>query len=283
MTNKFKLLVLIIFFSLVSCGDKDDYLVIIHTAMGDMTVLLYDETPLHKKNFLELASSGRYDSTVWHRIINGFMVQGGNVYEKEGTVEPQEDRITAEIVPGLFHAKGALAAARMPDNINPERKSSACQFYIVQGKTYTAAELTIDQRGLNMGLNQLLQMPEYDSIYQRFIQVQMNKGSIEEINALAYSYAGLVEEKLGIRIRKEVAPEVVEAYTTVGGTPHLDNEYTVFGRVVEGLEVIDKLAAVRTAQENRPVEPLYLTMEISKVAKKEITEKYGYHYAEPKQ
>ena len=115
---------------------KKDDLVIIHTPFGDMTVLLYEETPLHKANFLRLAKSGAYDSTIWHRVIEDFMIQGGDVTKKQGSTATDLDNVPAEIDRGFYHTKGALAAARTGDNVNPERKSSSCQFYIVQSIIY---------------------------------------------------------------------------------------------------------------------------------------------------
>lgn len=263
-----------------SCDDKYDYMVIIHTEFGDMKALLYNETPLHKENFLTLAKEGKYDSTEWHRIIENFMIQGGDVFAKSGEQESEDDRIPAEIVDGFMHTKGALAAARQGDQVNPEKKSSSCQFYIVDGKVFDPIEMTIDEYQLNQGLNQCLQMPKYDSIYQRFVEVARERDQ-DKLRRLAFEYVEVVENELGTSLKKEVEPAKVEAYTTLGGAPHLDGEYTVFGRVVEGLDVIDKVAAVKTGRNSRPANPTYMTMEVVKVAKKEITDKYGYKY--PKQ
>jgi peptidyl-prolyl cis-trans isomerase B (cyclophilin B) len=263
--------------SLISCDDKNDYMVIIHTQFGDMTALLYNETPGHKENFLTLAKEGRYDSTLWHRVMEDFMVQGGNIYEKEGTQEPADASLRAEIVDKFIHTKGALAAARQPDNVNPEKMSSSSQFYIVDGKVFSEMELTTDEYQLNTGLNQLLQKPEYDSIYQRFVTVAQERDQ-DKLRNLAFDYIDLVEKELGISLTKEISDARLKAYTSLGGAPHLDGEYTIFGRIVEGLDVIDKIAAVQVGRAARPTEPIYLTMEVIKVPKKEITEKYGYTY-----
>ncbi len=279
--NKLNSLVIsLILILLVSCGKNKDYLVTIHTSFGDMKVILYNETPLHKENFVQLAKEGRYDSTEWHRVIEGFMIQGGNVYEKEGSSETEGDRIPAEFNKNLIHQKGALAAARQGDQVNPEKKSSGSQFYIVQGNVYTEEELTIDQGSLNRGLSQLFRMPEYDTIYQEFVTLQESGASNSELNQLALSYVGLCEQVLGISLRRDFPADRLEVYTTAGGTPHLDDQYTVFGKVVEGLEVIDKIAAVNTGRMDRPVTPIYLTMEVEMISKKTITEEYGYQYPE---
>jgi peptidyl-prolyl cis-trans isomerase B (cyclophilin B) len=274
-----KLLSLIITLVIItSCNDKNkDYLITIHTSMGDMKVILFDETPLHKKNFAKLALEGSYDSTEWHRIIEGFMIQGGDVYAKNESQETESDRIPAEIVPGFYHTKGMLAAARQGDQVNPEKKSSGSQFYIIHGKVFSEEELTTDQLKLNQSLSQLLQMPEYDTIRDSFIQLQQQR-KFEEMNQLAFKYKGLCEQELGVELDREIDPERLELYTTVGGAPHLDEEYTIFGKVVEGVEVVDKIAAVETTTADRPKTPIYLTMEVERVPKKEITKKYGYQY-----
>ena len=164
---------------LSACNDKNkDYLVTIHTEFGDMKAILYNETPLHKSNFIELAKSGKYDSTTWHRVIEGFMIQGGDIYAKDGASEPADARIPAEIVEGFLHTKGALAAARQGDRTNPEKKSSSCQFYIVDGKSFSNEELTIDQQKLNQGVSKMLQNDEYDSLRQMFVELQ-RKGDFE--------------------------------------------------------------------------------------------------------
>jgi peptidyl-prolyl cis-trans isomerase B (cyclophilin B) len=264
---------------LQGCNSDKDSLVNINTQFGTIKVLLYNETPLHKKNFIELVKAGKYDSTLWHRVMKGFMVQGGNVNQKEGTQESLEDRIPAEIISGFMHTKGALAAARQPDRVNPEKMSSASQFYIVHGKIFSTEELTIDQFALNQGLSELMKNPGYDTIAQQFITLQRGN-KIEEMNQLALRYVELVESVQGISLRKDMALDRIEAYTTLGGAPHLDNEYTIFGRVVAGLDVVDQIASVSVGRANRPIEELFMTMEIEEVPKKEITEKYGYSYPE---
>lgn len=267
---------------LTACGNKNkDYIVTIKTSYGDMKVLLYEETPLHKKNFIELAQSGRFDSTVFHRIISDFMIQGGNIYEKEGGQEPEDSRIPAEIVSSLFHKKGELAAARQGDQVNPNRLSSSCQFYIVQGKVWTEGELTIDQYKLNQAMSAMLQQDGYDSLRNAFLEMQ-NARQFEQMNQLALSYKDEVERVMGVELDKDFDPERLKAYTTVGGTPHLDDDYTVFGRIVEGLDVIDKIAAVETAAGDRPVQPIYITMEVEEMKKKAITKNYGYSYPDSK-
>lgn len=262
-----------------ACDKNKDYLVTIHTEFGDMKAILYEETPLHKKNFLELAKSGRYDSTTWHRVIEGFMIQGGDIHARNGGQETEEDRIPAEIVKGFLHTKGALAAARQGDQVNPKKMSSGSQFYIVDGRSFTEAELTTDQAKLNQAIGQMLQQDEYDSLRQLFVELQQ-AGEFQQMNELALQSKPYVEQEMGIELDLDKDPEVVKAYTAGEGAPHLDNEYTVFGRVVEGLDVIDKIAAVEKDRMDKPTKATYITMEVEMVPKKEITEKYGYEYPE---
>ncbi|MEP4532345.1 MAG: peptidylprolyl isomerase [Cyclobacteriaceae bacterium] len=264
---------------LTACDDNKDAVVTIHTEYGDMKAILYNETPLHKKNFLELAKSGRYDSTTWHRIIKNFMIQGGNVNAKEGTREAEEDRIPAEIVDGFYHTKGALAAARQGDQVNPEKKSSATQFYIVHGKVWTKTELTVDQVKLNQGISKLLSDPKFEELTKQFQELSKAR-DFDAMNELALENKELVEQELGMDLNKDFDADRLELYTSVGGAPHLDSEYTVFGRVVEGLDVIDKIAAVETGRMDKPVKDTYMTMEVELIPKKKITEMYGYEYPE---
>tara|TARA_B100001996_G_C18574155_1_gene559635 strand:- start:256 stop:1023 length:768 start_codon:yes stop_codon:yes gene_type:complete len=252
--------------------DKD-VLITISTPYGEMKAILYDETPLHKKNFIELSESGKFDSTIFHRVIENFMIQGGDVnLVSENEIDYT---IPAEFNDNLFHRKGEIAAARMGDNVNPDKESSGCQFYIVQGKVYKEEELTLDINALYGGIRRLLQEEEYSDMRQKFIDAQNNP---EETQKLAISLSEVCEEKYGIQIRKTISDEILKAYTTVGGVPHLDGAYTVFGRIVEGLDVIDKIASVKTGTGDKPVEDIPMTFKIKKISKEKITKDYGYSY-----
>ncbi len=265
---------------LVGCGPGEsesvDYLITIETPKGDMKAILYDETPLHKENFIKLAKEGKYDNTLWHRVIQEFMIQGGDVYG--GNQEPEGGRIPAEIVPGKFHVKGALAAARQGNQINPERKSSSCQFYIVQGQPY---DMLVTDLGLlnakfgEMCNNDPQKHQEVIEGYQEAIAAGGQRGAINYIS----SKKDLVAKETETDFYKPMAAGAEQAYKAAGaGTPFLDNEYTVFGMVVEGLDVIDKIAAVQTAPGDNPLEDLDMQVSVKEVLKSEITEKYGYEY-----
>src|SRR6187200_1101627 len=186
--------------------------VLMQTTMGDIVIRLSDSTPLHRDNFLKLVKVGYYDSVLFHRVIKDFMIQGGDPNSRRATAgKPLGDggpgyTVPAEFRKTLFHKKGALAAARMGDNANPQKASSGSQFYIVQGKVFTDAGL--------------------DSV-ETF---RMNGRKIPSTHR--------------------------EVYKTVGGTPHLDQGYTVYGEVVKGLDVIDKIAAVQTSKAQDRDRPL---------------------------
>lgn len=193
-------------------------LVEINTPHGRMIVRLYDETPLHRDNFIRLVEEGFYDSLLFHRVIRGFMIQGGDPNSRDAGPDTRLGSggpgylIDAEFRSGLVHTKGALCAARMSDGVNPQKKSSGSQFYIVQG----------------------------------------NKATDAILNG--------IEASKGFRYTAEQR----KTYKNIGGTPHLDQDYTVFGQVIEGLEVIDRIAAVRTEQGDRPEQQVWMTMRVIK-------------------
>ena len=268
-----KKLTFIILILIQSCAMDKDVLITISTPYGDMKAILYDETPLHKKNFIELSESGKFDSTIFHRVIENFMIQGGDVnLIREDEVDYT---IPAEFNEKLFHRKGEIAAARMGDDVNPDKESSGCQFYIVHGKVYKEDELTLDINALYGGVRRLLQEDEYSDMRQKFVDAQNDP---EETQKLAISLSEVCEEKYGIKINKDVSENVLKAYTTVGGVPHLDGAYTVFGRIVEGLDIIDKIAAVETGSADKPVEDVLMTFKVERISKEKITKNYGYTY-----
>ena len=196
-------------------NNKKSY-VLLQTDYGNMKILLYEDTPLHRENFIKLVKSGFYDGLLFHRVINGFMIQGGDPDSRNaqpgvmlGNGGPGYT-IPAEFNTKYYHKKGVIAAAREGDNVNPMKESSGSQFYIVQGKVYNEA----------------------------------------------------IMQKIAAQMNKTFSEEQIKAYGTIGGSPWLDNDYTVFGEVVEGLDVIDKIAAVKCGPNDRPMEDVKMTMKI---------------------
>lgn len=265
-----------------SCTSEKDEIVTIHTPYGNMKVLLYDQTPKHKENFLKLAKEGLFDSTEFHRVIQNFMIQGGDVNAKGISKEQVNYTIEAEFVDTLIHEKGALAAARLGDMQNPAKASSGSQFYIVHGQVFSENDLRDMAEGqymvnLQQRFGALLSEPEYSTLREEVIVLQ-DAGDVEGIMEKIKESETLLIEKFGPLEKLEVNEQRVRAYSTSGGSPHLDGEYTVFGKVVEGLAVIDSIAAVPTGAADRPIEPVYMTVSVKKVSKNKIEQEYGYRY-----
>jgi cyclophilin family peptidyl-prolyl cis-trans isomerase len=208
---------------------KKDYLITITTEQGTMQAILFDEAPKHKANFIKLAQDKFYDGLLFHRIIENFMIQGGDPNSRNAKADDMIGsgsngyKIPAEFSPKLFHQKGALAAAR--DN-NPAKESSGCQFYIVEGRKWSKTDL----------------------------------------------------EKQSARAARKPTEEQKKLYETIGGTPHLDGAYTVFGQVIDGLAVIDKIGMEPRDEKDRPTKNIAMKVSAKKMKKKKITRKYGYKF-----
>lgn len=262
---------------LISCASEKDYLIKIETKHGDMYAILFDETPKHKENFINLAKEGRFDSTEFHRVIQNFMVQGGDVFGKENLPEEDWYTIPAEIRPGLIHSKGMIAAARQGNNVNPERRSSGSQFYIVQGKVYSKMELITDMKLLSETFFKYIQLGSNVELKEKYSELYEAK-EFDALNDMMLAEKENLESFFGVNLEKPMTAQQVEAYTTVGGTPHLDNEYTVFGQVIKGLEVMETISRAQTGPRDRPVDPVFMKVSLEQLPKTAITKVYGYEY-----
>jgi cyclophilin family peptidyl-prolyl cis-trans isomerase len=259
--KKIVLLSVVLSFFVFSCHidqskkKTKDQLYKIETEYGDMVFRLYDATPLHKENFIKLIEQGYFDDLLFHRVIDEFMIQGGDPNSRNA--EPgkmlgdggPDYTIPAEFVDAIFHKKGVIAAAREGDDVNPEMRSAGSQFYIVQGKVFTDEDVKKVEDRINASrLNKLITK------------------NIEEAKNEAYNTGGTIDYQIILPEARQKAEEEFKAegyykipedklkiYQTIGGTPHLDNAYTVFGEIVKGLEVIDIIAAVETDENDRPV------------------------------
>ncbi|MGM0375856.1 MAG: peptidylprolyl isomerase [Bacteroidota bacterium] len=260
-------LLLIAGVSLTSCEEKTKK-VLIETPYGDMKIKLYEDTPEHRENFLKLAEEGFYDDLLFHRVIEGFMIQGGDPESRDAGENEQLGsggpgyKLPAEIhYPKHYHKKGALSAARQGDQANPERESSGSQFYIVQGQTYTEEELDkleeqLTQRNIQSRMFELLE-PHRDSL-----MAMQNRGNREGFKSLVDEVEQEAMEEMGDSAKFSFTEEIRETYTTIGGTPMLDGTYTVFGEVEEGLSVIDSIADVATNNADRPLEDIPMEVEV---------------------
>lgn len=267
--------------SSVACAGDKDYVITIETRHGNIVALLFDDTPEHKANFVALAEAGRFDSTEFHRIIKGFMVQGGDVFTKENLPAEQWPTLPAEIRPNHIHRKGMIAAARQGDNINPERRSNASQFYIVQGKVYNELELTTDMVALQEAFMRYVQIGSQQDLRNEYKRLY-DAGEYDSLTSLLVSKRDEIAESLSLKLTKDYTPDQIEVYTTLGGTPHLDREYTVFGEVIQGLDVVEKIAAEPTNSREIPLSPVFMTVKVEKMSKKKITKEYGYNFPDAK-
>ena len=262
------ILLIILACSAVACksGQKKDgnmekeTVLKIETSMGDIKVKLYNETPKHRDNFIKQAKDGTYNGTLFHRVIKDFMVQAGDPESKtapKGKMLGSGDvgyTVPAEFVyPKYFHKKGALSAARQGDEVNPKKESSGCQFYIVTGKVFNDSTLL----NMEQQKNQNKVTEAFNALAQKHMKEIYKMRKANDQDGL---YA--LQDTLFIQAEAEAAkqpdfhftPEQIKAYTTVGGTPHLDGEYTVFGEVVEGMDIVDKIQQVKTDRSDRPEE-----------------------------
>ena len=236
----------------------------IETTMGDIIVKLYDETPNHRDNFIKLVENGTYEGTLFHRVIKDFMIQAGDPDSKGAPKDQMLGSgdvgytVPAEFVyPQLFHKKGALAAARQGDNVNPEKASSGCQFYIVTGRVFNDSTLQAmeEQKTQNRFTS------VFNSLAQKHMKeiYQLRRNNDQEgLMNLQDSIFGETQKLLADEPSFRFTDEQRQAYTTMGGTPHLDGEYTVFGEVIEGMDVVDKIQQVATNASDRPDEDIVI-------------------------
>ena len=238
------------------------------TTQGTITVRLYDETPLHRDNFIKLVKEGTLNGTLFHRVIKDFMIQGGDpdsigapAGKMLGTGGPGYT-IPAEIkFPQLFHKRGALSAARLGDDMNPERESSGSQFYIVWGKVYKEQELKQLEKQMAMQQQQAVFNALTTEHRETIMNLRRNRDR-DGLLVLQEELVALSKQRCKDLGNPEFTPEQREAYTTLGGTPFLDGQYTVFGEVTEGFDVVERIQACETLRGDRPKEDVSMTFEI---------------------
>ena len=271
MTSNKILLICLAFIALTACNagskrqtnhhmeNEKRTLVKLETTMGNITVALYNETPKHRDNFIKLVKEGVYDSTLFHRVIKQFMIQAGDPDSKNASDTAMLGSgdvgytIPAELNPKFFHKKGVLAAARQGDDVNPEKASSGCQFYIVTGRKFTEPQLL----GMENKINEQREQALFDSLARQHMKeiykmrkAGDNAGLLELQDTLEAQARELADKEEKFRF----TPEQIKAYSTIGGAPHLDGSYTVFGEVTEGMEVVDNIEIAKTNRADRPIE-----------------------------
>lgn len=289
--KRFVFVLLLVTSLITSCAqksDKNDYVVIIKTSYGEMVAILYDETPKHKENFIKLAKEKYFDSLLFHRIIPAFMIQGGDPDSKKA--QPGQHlgmggpgyNVEAEFNPKFFHEKGALSAARLGDQQNPTKASSGSQFYVVQGKIYPEAELTQLEQSIvygrkNSALRDVLSLPEYMNVRQQVIDKQ-RAGDTEWLNSFFVQSDTLIKKAKPDYQPFAFSPQAKAAYQQTGGAPHLDGDYTVFGKIIKGLEVVDQIAMAPRDAGDRPTEDIRMFVTVKEMSRKKIEKEYGYVY-----
>lgn len=240
--------------------------VVMETNYGTITLKFFEETPNHKENFLKLANEHVFDSLLFHRVIAGFMIQGGDPKSRHASASDSLGEgdlgytIKPEFDPKIIHVKGRLCAARESDDINPGKNSSASQFYIVVGKKRTREELQKYEERINKGTyvkcaRELLKSEQ--GLYLKVLYNQLKEqGKTDSAQAVNKRIDELVKLQYSKIPEFKFSQDAYEKYMTVGGTPHLDGNYTVFGEVTEGLDVVDKIANAQTGKKDRPLEDI---------------------------
>lgn len=254
-----------------SCGNtkpqNEEALFVIKTEYGNIKIKLYDKTTEHKKNFEKLADEGFYDELLFHRVIQNFMIQGGDPESKNA--EPGkmlgggslEYTLPEEILPEYYHKRGAVAAARRGGPSNPEKRSSSSQFYIVQGRAFSEGALDTLEMAKNQQLINEMMRKQFTAAQAEIEQFRTNNdrdGFNQKVAKIREQVDSLIDARgLGFRFTAEQR----KIYTTAGGYPSLDGDYTVFGEVTEGMEVVDKIAAMETDKNNRPLQDVKMEIE----------------------
>ena len=228
-------------------------MVLIKTNVGDIKVRLYDETPIHRDNFIKLVNTGYYEGISFHRIIKDFMIQAGDPNTKPDSQNMPDSlknyTIPAEINSSLFHKKGALAAARQGNEINPYMRSSGTQFYIVQGKKYSDEELN----NAEIRINSQIKQGRYNIIVRETADSLQRSGSSVTDAAVQDISSSRMFKYLSATPDFKFTPEQRQVYSSIGGTPRLDGTYTVFGEITEGLDILDLIASEKTDQSDKPL------------------------------
>ena len=267
MVRSFFIVITLIFFGYT--GFSQSTIVEISTNMGSMKFRLYDDTPKHRDAFIELAEEGYYNGTLFYRVMQDFLIQGGSKSSKDappgkriGYGDPDKT-VDDEILSHYFHKKGALCAPRQPDEINPFKQSDISQFYIVKGRVHTIGELDTMEMAVNRPIrNKIVQSIMTPEIRDELALLKEEK-KVSEFRELAQKIKDKIETQYTLTPGTlEFSEEQRNAYTTIGGYPDLDGKYTIFGECISGFETIDKIAALQVDKNNRPFTDVKITVKI---------------------
>lgn len=250
-------------------GYAQSTIVKISTNLGDMKFRLYDDTPKHKKAFIELAEQGYYDGTLFYRVIQNFLIQGGSKSskgaapgERIGYGDPDKT-VDDEILSHYFHKKGALCAPRQPDEVNPFQQSDISQFYIVKGKVHTSGELDTMEMAVNRPIRKKIIRKYYTPEIRSELKMLKEEKMVDQFREIADKVKRQIETDYNLNPNTlEFSEEQREAYTTIGGYPDLDGKYTIFGECISGFDTIDKIAALKTDENNRPLTDVVIDVTI---------------------
>jgi len=252
-----RILIFSVLFLAISCnapGGSENLVVLMKTSLGDIKLKLYDETPIHRDNFVKLINSGFYEGVSFHRVIKDFMIQAGDPATRTIPVPKSADSLNRYTIPSefnkmLFHKKGALAAAREGNYVNPEMRSSGTHFYIVQGTVMNDSDLKLAENMINSNIKQALFNKIVREIADsaRIAGIQLNESAVQEKASVR------MFDFLAANPEYKIPENQREVYKTIGGVPRLDGTYTVFGEVLEGLDIVDRIASVETDASDKPL------------------------------
>lgn len=251
-----------------SSAQEKEVTALIETNLGNIKVKLYNDTPLHRDNFIRLAKAGHYDGTLFYRVIKNFVIQAGssdskNAIRGQAIGYGKSIVIDAEMKKEHYHKKGALAAPRQPDRVNFFKESDISQFFIVQGRVYPMKELDIIEKQVNVPIKRAIQKKYYTPDKKAILDTLRQQKKVAEFREIANKIKEDIATDWELNTDKIYMPDdKKEAYSTIGGVHHLDKEYTVFGEVIEGLEVVDKIAALPTDKNDRPVTDVRIKVKI---------------------
>lgn len=260
-----------IFFALYLGVNAQNRIVEVKTNMGTMKFKLYDDTPKHRDAFIKLANEGYYDGTLFYRVIQNFLIQGGSKSSRNAPPGKQigygdpEHTVDDEILDYYFHKKGVLCAPRQPDEVNPFKQSDISQFYVVKGQVFTEGQLDTLEMTVNRPIKKKITKQIYTPEIRKKLKQLKEEKKVKEFREIADRV------KKDIASRYELNPNTLEfseaqrkAYTTVGGYPDLDGKYTVFGECISGFDVIDKIAALKVDENNRPKKNVVIEVNVIK-------------------